>query len=225
MVGLSPDNAAGIKFDVILTENHSDWLAPSLMMELYIVRQGSAFWLWDRENAMSFGFMEHVYNYRAAIDMWSEYVERTIYPDEIMRWSINLRAFIQRACDLLTPDISFNKLYISKISFTVEADAIFSFSSIRCDLHRLRLAYTKPSDGSGGGCPTLFVWNGTGYADEGVLDIHAESDITVQHEIQNTLTPTLDDDVYKLQLRELDNFTSHIDQVKLLAIGDSGEAE
>jgi hypothetical protein len=75
--------------------------------------------------------------------------------------------------------------------------------------------------GGGGECPTLFVWNGTHYADEGVLDIHAESDITVQHEIQNTLT--LKGLVYSLELRELDNFTSHLDQVKLYAVDDQGE--
>ena len=73
----------------------------------------------------------------------------------------------------------------------------------------------------GGGCPTLFVWNGMDYAEEAVLNIHAESDITVQHEIQNTLA--LDEGFYKLQLRELDNFTSHIDQVKLYAV--NGEEE
>jgi hypothetical protein len=78
-----------------------------------------------------------------------------------------------------------------------------------------------PSSGGGGGCPTLFVWNGTDYTEEGVLDIHAESDVTVQHEIQNTLA--LENSVYKLQLRELDNFTSHIDQVKLYAIDNQGK--
>jgi hypothetical protein len=70
-----------------------------------------------------------------------------------------------------------------------------------------------------GSCPTLFVWNGTHYAEEGILDIHAESDVTVQHVIQNALAYG----VYKLQLRELDNFTSHIDQVKLYAVDDEGE--
>ncbi len=78
----------------------------------------------------------------------------------------------------------------------------------------------SPSSG-GGGCPTLFVWNGAGYAEEGILDIHAESDVTVQHEIQNTLA--LENGAYKLQLRELDNFTSHIDQVKLYAVDDEGK--
>jgi len=74
--------------------------------------------------------------------------------------------------------------------------------------------------GSGGGCPTLFVWNGTDYAEEGTLDIHAESDVTVQHGIQNTLA--LENGVYKLQLRELDEYTSHIDQVKLYAVNNQG---
>jgi len=79
----------------------------------------------------------------------------------------------------------------------------------------------NPNSGGGGGCPTLFVWNGTGYIEEGILGIHAESDITVQHRIQNTLA--LENGVYKLQLKELDEFTSHIDQVKLYAVNNNGE--
>jgi len=75
--------------------------------------------------------------------------------------------------------------------------------------------------GGGGGCPTLFVWNGTDYTEEGILDIHAESDVTVQHEIQNSLV--LENGVYKLQLRELDEHTSHIDQVKLYAVDYQGK--
>lgn len=83
--------------------------------------------------------------------------------------------------------------------------------------HTLTARFKRKS----GGCPTLFVWNGTGYADEGVLNIHAESDITVQHKIQNTLA--LKNGAYDLQLQELDNFTSHIDQVKLYAVDNLGE--
>lgn len=77
------------------------------------------------------------------------------------------------------------------------------------------------STGGGGGCPTLFVWNGTAYAEEGLLDIHAESDITVQHIIQNALA--LENNVYNLLLYELDNHTSDIDQVKLYAVDYEGE--
>ena len=70
-------------------------------------------------------------------------------------------------------------------------------------------------------CPTLFVWNGSQYVYETLLDIHGDSDVTVQHEIQAALA--LENGVYKLQLRELDDFTSHIDQVKLYAVDDGGE--
>jgi len=67
----------------------------------------------------------------------------------------------------------------------------------------------------------LYVWNGTDYVEEGFLDIHAQTDVTVQHEIENTLA--LENGVYNLQLRKLDNFTSHIDQVKLYAVDGEGE--
>ena len=70
-------------------------------------------------------------------------------------------------------------------------------------------------------CPTLFVWSGTDYVEEGILNIHADSDVTVQHEILNVLA--LENCVYKLQLRESDNYTSHIDQVRLHAVDDAGE--
>jgi len=70
--------------------------------------------------------------------------------------------------------------------------------------------------GGGGSCPTLFVWNGTNYAEEGLLNIHADSDITIRWNIKNT--PILKNNFYSLKLKELDNFTSHVDQVKLYAI-------
>lgn len=67
-----------------------------------------------------------------------------------------------------------------------------------------------------GTCPTLFVWNGTDYTYETLLNIHAESDITLQHRITQPLVK--DGAFYKLSLRELDEFTSYIDQVKLYAV-------
>jgi hypothetical protein len=72
-----------------------------------------------------------------------------------------------------------------------------------------------------GRCPTLFVWNGTDYAYEALLNIHAESDVTLQHRI---IQPLVKDGVfYKLSLKELDEFTSHIDQVRLYAVDSCGE--
>ena len=86
--------------------------------------------------------------------------------------------------------------------------------------HTLEAHFRK--EGGGGGCPTLFVWDGSQYVEEALLDIHADSDVTLQHTIEETLVP--DKNSYKLSLRELDEFTSHIDQVKLYAVdSDDGE--
>ncbi len=148
--------------------------------------------------------------------MWSEYVRRTIHPGGIMRWSIlSLKAFIQRACNI--HDLDINNLYISKISYTLEADASVTSPSISCNLIRLRLSYTSSSSGSGGGffCPTLFSWDGSAYTEEGLLDIHGTSDITISHTVEH-LDPV--NRMCLLSLRELDNYTSHIDQVKLFAV-------
>ena len=73
-----------------------------------------------------------------------------------------------------------------------------------------------------GTCPTLFLWNGTDYVYETLLDIHGDSDVTLQHQIEQPLVK--DGHFYKLSLRELDNFTSHIDQVKLYGVDSSGRA-
>ena len=75
--------------------------------------------------------------------------------------------------------------------------------------------------GGGGYCPTLFVWNGSEYVEEALLDIHADTDVTLQHTIAETLVS--EKNSYKLSLRELDEFTSHIDQVKLYVVDDDGE--
>lgn len=73
-----------------------------------------------------------------------------------------------------------------------------------------------------GTCPTLFVWNGSEYVYETLLEISGDSDITLQHRIEQALVPQKGS--YKLSLRELDEFTSHIDYVKLHVVdSDDGE--
>jgi hypothetical protein len=78
---------------------------------------------------------------------------------------------------------------------------------------------TSSSGGGGGGCPTLFSWNGTGYAEEALLDIHASQDVTVDYKLKY-LEPA--GRLCMFSLRELDNYTSHIDYVKLYAVDAEG---
>lgn len=82
-------------------------------------------------------------------------------------------------------------------------------------------------DGGGGGCPTLFVWNGTAYVDYGVINIHNPIREDVIREV-----PVKAEDVSisnykaKFRLREgwpgLNRSESVIDQVKLYAVDSQG---
>jgi hypothetical protein len=80
---------------------------------------------------------------------------------------------------------------------------------------------SESGDGGGGGvgCPTLFAWNGRAYVEEALLDIHALGDVTVDYRLEY-LKPF--GSFCMLSLRELDNYTSHIDQVKLYAVDAEG---
>jgi len=222
-----PLSSAGIKFDVVLTENISDPEAVRLMMELYIVRFGLNVWPWhwlgsDRENWVSFG-APNIYNYRAALEMWSEYVTRIIYPGDNgnrTRWNINLKPLIQRACNI--HGLNINDFYISKISFTQEADMIDTAPSISSDLHRLRLAYLGPS---GGGCPFVSAWNGTQYVvDNNLLRDSARgngTEVEDYYRLEQDLVPFYEGysrSYYSLQISEFQQEHSYLDEVDFFAV-------
>lgn len=78
----------------------------------------------------------------------------------------------------------------------------------------------------GGGCPTLFVWNGTGYVDYGVINIHdVENDVVREVHVQAEDVSIAGHKV-KFTLREgweeLNYSHSLIDQVKLYAVDNEG---
>jgi len=77
--------------------------------------------------------------------------------------------------------------------------------------------------GSGsGGCPFLYVFNGSEYICEGLLDIHNSQgiDVTVDHTL--TAFPSSINNTYKFRLVEHPKTCSHIDQVKLYAVLENG---
>jgi len=78
----------------------------------------------------------------------------------------------------------------------------------------------------GGGCPTLFVWNGSGYVDYGVINIHdVENDVVREVYVQAEDVSVAGYKV-KFRLREgwegLNYSHSLIDQVKLYAVDSEG---
>jgi hypothetical protein len=67
------------------------------------------------------------------------------------------------------------------------------------------------------GCPALFVWDGTSYASEGLLDIHNPEGIDIIRSHTLIATPQRVNNAYLFQLIEHPKTHSYIDQVKLYA--------
>jgi len=90
--------------------------------------------------------------------------------------------------------------------------------------HQVQIVEQPPS---GGGCPTLFVWNGNNYVDYGVIDIHNPSGEDLVKEVPIQVQDlAVCNGLAKLRLREgwpgLNFSESFIDQVKLYAIDNNG---
>jgi hypothetical protein len=79
----------------------------------------------------------------------------------------------------------------------------------------------------GGGCPTLFVWDGKNYVDYGVINIHNPSGEDLVKEVSIQVQDlAICNHLAKLRLREgwsgLNFSESFIDQAKLYAIDNTG---
>jgi len=70
----------------------------------------------------------------------------------------------------------------------------------------------------GGGCPILYVWNGSSYVEEDLLNIHNPDGVDVITNHTLVTTPAWVNGAYKLRLVEHPQTYSYIDQVKLYAI-------
>lgn len=133
----------GAKFDVLVAENRSSHNDRILMLELYFLRDGMNL-AWNPCWLHSDG---HVYNYLIALDCFPELVERTIYSGNLVKWKIDVKSFIENACNYWH-ELDIEKLSIVQVSFTLEAAYNFPLMfnpAVSCSLHRLRLAYTPAS--------------------------------------------------------------------------------
>jgi hypothetical protein len=102
---------------------------------------------------------------------------------------------------------------------TARAKDIYGYWSSSSSALNVTMTKGGGGGGGGGGCPTLFSFNGRTFEEESLLDIHNSQDVTVDYTL-NHLKPI--SRVCMLSLRELDNFTSHIDYVKLFAVDSQG---
>ena len=94
--------------------------------------------------------------------------------------------------------------------------------------HTLEAYFSVPGDSGGEQCPTLLVWNGTGYIDYGVIEIHNPSGEDVVREVSIAKQDlAVEDSKAKLRLQEgwegLEFSESVIDQVELYVINEDGK--
>jgi len=79
--------------------------------------------------------------------------------------------------------------------------------------------------GGGGGCPFLYVWDGGGFVDEGLFNIHNAGGVDVTYERVLVTMPEPVNGAYEFRLVEHPQTVSHIDRVQLCAILGDGTIE
>jgi len=152
----------GAKFDIFAVEDRYSGAGTLLMLEMYFLRGGLNL-AWSSYNSIPGcsgnereGFRgppyQSAYNYLVALEDFPEIATMTTYPGNMAKWTIDVKALIQRACDHdwgvspSTYHLDINKLKIVKVSFTVESAHLGSSARASCTLNRLRLAYTGAAD-------------------------------------------------------------------------------
>lgn len=111
-----------------------------------------------------------------------------------------------------------------QVSHTVKVTAELKYYDFASGSHTVSsYVYLGVNKNTGGDpCPTLFTWNGEEYVDKGALDIHGSCDVTIQQVIPKEDLVS-EDHKFMLSLRELDDYTSHIDYVKLYVVDRQGQ--
>jgi hypothetical protein len=209
----------GAKFDVFAVENRYSHTEKTLMLEMYFLRDGFNL-VWNP--CLFRSFDGNSYNLLIALDHedYVNYVQRIVYPGDIAKWEINVKYFIEAACNhnwWPFSNLDITKLEIVKVSFTLEAAFGTFDSKVWCSLDRLRLAYTS-SGGGGGGCPILYVFDGSEYVEQCLLDIHNPEGLDVLREQTLATEPEKVKNKYLLRLVEHPQTHSYIDQVQLFAL-------
>jgi len=118
---------------------------------------------------------------------------------------------------------------IEHIEWGADASGYWYIKVTRYDgqgFYQLYVNVYDPGPPPRGGCPTLFVWNGSQFVKEDVLNIHSEPNIDVTVNYTLKTLPALEHGMYVLKLAEIAegyNYShSFIDYVKLYVVDGDG---
>jgi hypothetical protein len=110
-------------------------------------------------------------------------------------------------------------------TYSVKARAQDTYNAWGSWSPTLSVSITNPPGGGGGGCPYVFAWNGHNYVKDNNLLPASETgngtDTKDYYKLEQPLIPVrqgTQSSLYSLQIREFENETDYIDQVKLMVI-------
>lgn len=137
-----------------------------------------------------------------------------------LRTIVNALIYGRSISQVLETTLSVTTGYINRVDWKITNNDIYKhyFKEYREGNNIVHIwDLGKESGGGGGGCPILFVWNGTHYAEDGYLDIHNPNgtDVITFHTL--CIKPRTIHGVLQLRLMEHPKTHSYIDQVKLYA--------
>jgi hypothetical protein len=99
---------------------------------------------WQATDKEVYNNVGNSYNYLLAIDAFPNFAERTVYPGDLTKWTIDVKALIEKACQHWSSDLEISNLSITRLSYALEsARNTENFDpKVNCTLNELKLGYT-----------------------------------------------------------------------------------
>ncbi|MGQ9506384.1 MAG: hypothetical protein ACUVTB_00825 [Candidatus Bathycorpusculaceae bacterium] len=162
--------------------------------------------------------------------LYGEYIEIIMRPTQNMNFDLylynrqgNLVAYSNRTNDDIE-DITYKALYTGNYSIRVNVPPGGGRG-----LYKLKI---EVSDTPPGGCPFIYVWNGTQYIiDNNLLptsEVSSGQDVENYYKLEQTLIPKYEGKLlswYSLQIGEFEKEHSYIDQIKLFAVDHASDVK
>jgi hypothetical protein len=122
-------------------------------------------------------------------------------------------------------DINPDTYYGIKIGAYIQLHAPNPLGIASIDMPPVYLRIYRYEPGGGGGCPYLYVWNGSDYVVDnnilGMSEVSNGADVEDYYKLEQTLIPTYQSQwfsLYSLKISEFEHEHSYIDKVRLYAV-------
>lgn len=165
---------------------------------------------------------------------YNQYIEITMCPSDNVNFDLylynregKLVAYSNRTNDNIE-DITYRALYTG--NYSIRVNAPYPSSWLGEGLYKLKIEVSDSPPG--GGCPFVYVWNGTQYIiDNNLLaasEVSNGQDVEDYYKLEQLLVPKYEGKLlswYSLQIGEFENEHTYIDQIKLFAADHTSDVK